>query len=82
VGPPLQLVVLGWSVRRRLGIYWTPGCWRKAIKVVLATIPAHFVAGLLVDQLPVTQMLLALLVSGALRGLTYLSRLRLLEKRT
>lgn len=82
VGLSLQLVVLGWLVRRRLGTYLTPDWWRKATKVLLATIPALFVAGLLVNQLPATPVLLALLASGALGGLIYLSLLRLLEKRT
>jgi putative peptidoglycan lipid II flippase len=82
IGLSLQLVVLGWLVRRYLGTFLTKGWWREAAKVVLATAVAITVAGLLARQLSTTAALVTLLVSGTLGGLVYWTSLRFLEKRT
>lgn len=82
LGLSLQLVVLAWLVRRRLGVYLTKEWWKSALHGTLATVLAFVVAGLLVRQLSAGSALLALLVSGSLAALIYLLLLTLLEKRS
>jgi putative peptidoglycan lipid II flippase len=81
LGLSLQLAVLAWLVRRRLGTYLTRDWWRSAFHGAVAMIPALAASGLLVYRLSSGPALLALLVAGALVVLIYLLLLRLLEKR-
>jgi putative peptidoglycan lipid II flippase len=81
LGLSVQLGVLAWLVRRRLGAYLTRDWWRSARHGIVATIPALIVAGLLVHLLSAGPALLALLSAGTLGALIYLLLFRLLEKR-
>ncbi len=81
LGLSLQLVVLAWLVRCRLGAYLTRDWWRSAAHGTLAAVPALVVAGFLVRYLSAGPALLALLAAGMLGALIYLLLLRRLEKR-
>jgi peptidoglycan biosynthesis protein MviN/MurJ (putative lipid II flippase) len=77
----VQLLVLGWLVRRRLAGLLSEGWWRKELKVAAAAALAIAAAGLLVQQLSTVPALVVLLAGGAVGGTVYLLGLRLLEGR-
>jgi putative peptidoglycan lipid II flippase len=79
-GLSVQVLVLGWLVRRRLGIYLTEGWWRYAFWIVLATMTALTLVALTAERLSAAPPLLTLAISGALGGLVYWPILRYLEK--
>jgi len=72
VGLSVQAVVLGWLVRRWLGIYLTRAWWRDAMRVALATAVAALTVSLLVAQLPDATAVMTLPAGGIAGGLTYL----------
>jgi putative peptidoglycan lipid II flippase len=79
LGLSMQAGVLGWSVRRWLGIYLTRTWWRDAVRVALATAVAAVAAGLLVAQLSAAPAAVTLPAGGTLGGLAYLAMLGVLN---
>jgi putative peptidoglycan lipid II flippase len=80
IGLSVQLLVLLWIVRRRLGNFLGPAWWRRVLHVIAATGCALVVAGLLHGRLSATPALVDLIVSGAAGSLAYLLAFRFLEK--
>jgi putative peptidoglycan lipid II flippase len=81
IGLSVQLLVLLWTVRRRLGSYLTPAWWWQVFRVIAATGCALVVAGLLHGTLSTVPALIDLIVSGSAGSLTYLLALRLLKEK-
>lgn len=81
VGLSVQLLVLLWFVRRRLGRYLTMSWWGRAARVIAATGCAFVMAGLLHSRLLTAPALVDLILSGAGGSVTYLLVLRLLEQK-
>jgi putative peptidoglycan lipid II flippase len=88
IGLSVQLVVLGWLVRRQLGTYLTTAWWRDVWRVAFATAVAAFIAIWLVIQplgkfhTPPTSALTAvtLFAGGTVIAITYLVVLWLLQR--
>ncbi len=80
MGLSVQLLVLLWFVRRRLGNYLALQWWRRAVRVIAATGCALVTAGLLHRSLSTAPALVDLIVSGTVGSLTYLLVLWLLEQ--
>jgi putative peptidoglycan lipid II flippase len=81
IGLSIQLFMLGFLVRRRIGAFLMAQWWRGAARVVLATMFTALAASLLVSRLSTSSAWAALLVSGTAGGLAYLGILFFLEKR-
>jgi putative peptidoglycan lipid II flippase len=81
LGLVVQLIVLGWLVRRRLGSYLSARWWREAIGAALAAIPALLMAACLTHLLSGAPAPLILVVAGLAGGLSYLLVLRLINTR-
>lgn len=81
LGLTIQLITLGLLVRRDLGYLLTGEGWRSAAKVVLATIFALAVAGLLSSQFSAAPALVILLAGGSSGTLVYLVAIWFLEGR-
>jgi putative peptidoglycan lipid II flippase len=81
IGLSMQLLVLLWLTRRRLGDYLTSAWWWRAFRVVAATGCALVVAGLLHGRWSTASALVNLLASSVAGGLTYLLTFLLLDRR-
>lgn len=81
VGLTVQLLVLAQFIRRDVGAYLNKKWWRDAAKVVLATVVALVVAGLLASQLSAAPAFVVLAVGGGSGLFSYLIVTRLMEMR-
>ena len=81
VGLSVQLLILLWLVRRRLGKYLTAAWWQRALGITIATGCAVIMTGLVYGWLPPGPALVDLLISGTSGGLTYLFILWLIGRR-
>jgi putative peptidoglycan lipid II flippase len=79
LGLTVQVLVLGWLVRRHLGEFLTASWWRDAMRVSLAAALASGVFVLTTVRLPRALPMVTLLVGGASGALVYLATLRLLR---
>lgn len=75
LGLSVQAVVLGWLVRRWLGIYLTRAWWHDVARVALAAGVAAATVRLSVVQLSSAPAVVTLLVSGTSGGIIYLAAL-------
>ncbi|MCJ7537383.1 MAG: murein biosynthesis integral membrane protein MurJ [Anaerolineales bacterium] len=72
VGFSIQVVVLTWLAQRRLGNNFVIQWWRDARLIIIASIIASLVIGLLANQFLSAPAIVTLIVCGVFGGLSYL----------